>query len=416
VSTAGSALPLAERRAVDEWHRGWRIVLASLCGIAFGVTGLFFYSAGIFLKPIAGEFGWSRAATSTVPLAAALALALTAPFVGGMVDRFGTRSAAVVSSIGLALGFWLLSHTPPNFAMYLGLVVVAVFLGAAASPVAYTRLINLHFTSARGLALGTAQTATGIAGAAIPALLIPFVARHGWRAGYQILALCAFGSLPIVLFLLRGLPRGRQGSAGSSPLPGVTLAQALGQAHIYTMFVMLTLAAIGVGGIIVHLVPMLSDAGLPPGRASVVTAALGLGIIIGRVATGFLVDRVFAPRVAFTAFSLAACGCWLMAGADAQWAMAAAALVGLAMGAEIDLISYLVARYYGMSAYGRIYGWLYATFMVGTSVGPVIAGAAFDRFGNYRIAGLLMGACLALAGLASWALPRFPLQQQDNIG
>ena len=112
MSTAGSALPLAERRAVDEWHRGWRIVLASLCGIAFGVTGLFFYSAGIFLKPIAGEFGWSRAATSTVPLAAALALALTAPFVGGMVDRFGTRSAAVVSSIGLALGFWLLSQPP----------------------------------------------------------------------------------------------------------------------------------------------------------------------------------------------------------------------------------------------------------------------------------------------------------------
>ena len=69
-----------------------------------------------------------------------------------------------------------------------------------------------------------------------------------------------------------------------------------------------------------------------------------------------------------------------------------------------------------MSAYGRIYGWLYATFMVGTSVGPIIAGAAFDRFGNYKMAGLLMGGCLALAGLASWALPRFPLQHWDSIG
>jgi MFS family permease len=82
-------------------------------------------------------------------------------------------------------------------------------------------------------------------------------------------------------------------------------------------------------------------------------------------------------------------------------------LTGLAMGAEIDLISYLVARYYGLAYYGRIYGWLYAVFMVGRSLGPLLAGAAFDRFGNYQVATAILGVSLAVAALFTWRLPRF---------
>ena len=390
-----------------EWRSGWRVVLASLFGIAFGVTGLFFYSTGVFLKPVAGEFGWSRAAASTVPLIAALALAITAPFVGAVVDRVGTRIIAIVSGVGLALGFWLLSQSAANLGTYLSLVVVAVLLGSGASPVVYTRLINLHFRRSRGAALGIAQTATGIAGALIPALLIPYVGLHGWRAGYQALALCAIASLPITLLLLGRLPAPVAQDPRSVAPAGLTFADAMHTSVFYVLVVMLAFAAVGVGGIIVHLAPMLSDAGMAPNRAGAVASALGFGIIIGRVSTGFLVDRLFAPRVAFFAFTLAAGGCVMLAYGQAYWAVAATVMVGLAMGAEIDLISYLVARYFGLVAYGRIYGWLYAVFMVGTSIGPIVAGAAFDRFGNYRLAAMGFGGCLAVAGLLSWGLPRF---------
>jgi MFS family permease len=78
--------------AKEELRRGWHIVLGSLCGIAFGIKGLIFYSTGIFLKPIATEFGWSRSAASSATLAAALALAASAPFVGRIVDRIGART------------------------------------------------------------------------------------------------------------------------------------------------------------------------------------------------------------------------------------------------------------------------------------------------------------------------------------
>jgi MFS family permease len=391
--------------ALAELRGGWRIILAALIGIAFGVTGLFFYSAGIFIKPVASELGWSRAAVSSVTVVAALSLAATAPFVGWVVDRLGVRIVALASGIGLGAGFLLLSRAPPSMPVYLGLIALTVLLGAGASPVAFTRLVNLWFDRARGTALGLAQTATGIAGALIPPLLTPYVAEQGWRAGYVALAIVSLVSVPVVLILIgrSSLPPTSQPATS-----GLTLREAACSPMFVVLAAVFVLAAIGIGGMIVHLVPMLTDAGLSPARAGAVAGLLGFAIIFGRAATGVIVDRVFAPRVACVAFALAACGCWLLAWGGAKWAAVAAVLAGLAMGAEVDLISYLVARYFGLGAYGSIYGWLYAVFMVGTSIGPVIAGAAFDRWGNYDVGIAGLGISLATAALTTLKLRPFP--------
>jgi MFS family permease len=391
--------------ALGELRGGWRISLAALIGIACGVTGLFFYSAGIFIKPIAGELGWSRAAVSSVTVVAGLSLAATAPFVGWVVDRLGVRIVTLASGIGLATGFLFLSRAPASMPAYLGLIALTVLLGAGASPVAFTRLVNLWFDRARGTALGLAQMATGMAGALIPPLLAPYVAEQGWRAGYVALAIVSLASVPVVLILIgrSSLPPTARPAAG-----GLTLREAVRSPVFVLLAAVFALAAMGIGGMIVHLVPMLTDAGLSPARAGAVAGLLGFAIIFGRAATGIAVDRVFAPRVACVAFALAACGCWLLAWGGADWAAAAAVLVGLAMGAEVDLISYLVARYFGLGAYGSIYGWLYAVFMVGTSIGPVIAGAAFDRWGDYGVGIAVLGSSLALAAVAALRLRPFP--------
>jgi MFS family permease len=391
--------------ALAELRAGWRIILAALIGIAFGVTGLFFYSAGIFIKPVAGELGWSRAAVSSVTVVAGLSLAATAPFVGWVVDRLGVRVVALAAGIGLAMGFLLLSRAPPSMTVYLGLIALTVLLGAGASPVAYTRLVNLWFERARGTALGLAQMATGIAGALIPPLLTPYVAERGWRAGYVALAIVALASVPVVLILIG---RASLPPAARPATSGLMLREAVRSPVFMVLAALFVFAAIGIGGMIVHLVPMLTDAGLSPVRAGAVAGLLGFAIIFGRAATGIVVDRVFAPRVACVAFALAACGCWLLAWGGAEWAAVAAVLVGLAMGAEVDLISYLVARYFGLGAYGSIYGWLYAVFMVGSSIGPVIAGAAFDRWGNYDVGIAVLGSSLAIAAVIALRLRPFP--------
>jgi MFS family permease len=379
-----------------------------MAGILFGVTALFFYSVGVFLKPVSQEFGWSRMVASAVSPVAAISLAITAPLVGTLVDRFGLRAVALSSGIGLSVGFMALSHTPPVLPAYLALIALCVFLGAGASPIVYTRLINEHFTKARGTALGFSQIATGVAGAFVPALLSPFVASHGWRMGYEAMAAVVLASTPLVLLLIggQGGPKSARITLAGSDA-GMAVSDALKDRQFYRLAAVIFLAAMGVGGLIVHLVPMLTDAGLTSAAAGRSAGTLGIAIIIARISTGILIDRIFAPFVAFGIFMIAGFGCFMLASGGAGFAPYAALFVGLAIGAEIDLISYFVVRYFGMKDYGKIYGWLYAIFMAGTSLGPVLAGFSYDHYGNYSIGVGILGGSLVSAGFLSMTLGSF---------
>jgi len=81
----------------------------------------------------------------------------------------------------------------------------------------------------------------------------------------------------------------------------------------------------------------------------------------------------------------AACQILAAAGLSYHGAMLAIALIGMAAGAEYDLLAYLVARYFGMKSYGSIYGWLYSFFALGAGLGPVFFGANFDRTHDYQL-------------------------------
>jgi MFS family permease len=118
--------------AAEELRRGWRIVLGSLCGIAFGVTGLFFYSTGIFLRPVASEFGWTRASGSMINLVAALTLAATAPFAGRIVDKVGARRVALLSSCQRPYVMALVAFPPPS-PDFRNLAVIRLTFRAAAA-------------------------------------------------------------------------------------------------------------------------------------------------------------------------------------------------------------------------------------------------------------------------------------------
>jgi MFS family permease len=61
-----------------------------------------------------------------------------------------------------------------------------------------------------------------------------------------------------------------------------------------------------------------------------------------------------------------------------------AAMCGLAVGAEIDLMAFFVSRYFGVRAYGRVYGAMFALFAAGNGVGPLIGGISHTRFHSYQ--------------------------------
>jgi MFS family permease len=151
---------------------------------------------------------------------------------------------------------------------------------------------------------------------------------------------------------------------------------------------------------------MLTDRGGSSQAAALAASLLGGAVIPGRVASGYLVDRFFAPYVAVCFFCSAGLGILLFwSGMAGSMMFVAAFLVGLGMGAEGELIAYLVSRYFGLLAFSEIYAYALISFTLGGIIGPLLMGVGFDRTGSYRLVlgafvlATLMGACLmALLG------------------
>src|SRR5690554_3512946 len=111
---------------------------------------------------------------------------------------------------------------------------------------------------------------------------------------------------------------------------------------------------------------MLSDHGLEAQAAASIMGILGIGIFVGRLVTGALLDRFWQGFVAFPLLCLPAWSCYILLGNDITFLSAALAgfLLGFAAGAESDLIAYLTGRYLVMANYRKIYGVLYMPFVI----------------------------------------------------
>lgn len=207
--------------------------------------------------------------------------------------------------------------------------------------------------AARGRALGIALVGTGLSSAIVPPVLSVIIETWGWQAGYLFLALIVLTAMPMVLFLLDkedGRPPAKAAGEANAPFSHV-LADPL----LWGLGVLFLLVALAVGGFSGHFIEMMTDRGVSAVTAAQLMGAGGLFLIFGRLVTGFLIDRFFAPRVAAAVMALSAAGFFIIAQGGPEVAVLGLIAAGLAFGAEIDLVSYLVARYFGLACYGRAY-------------------------------------------------------------
>lgn len=390
---------------MNEFRRGWTLLLGAFLGIATGVSSLYFYSLGIFLKPMGDAFGWTRGQASLGPLVGTLAAAIASPLTGRVIDAAGPQRTATGSMLLLAAGFAALGWGSAGLGSFLALTAIMSLFNVGSSPMSYTRLLVAAFDRHRGVALGIALTGTGVGAALVPALLVPYVATHGWRAGYLALAVTVLiATLPVAL-LIRSAP-GAAGSAGG--MVPVALRTLAADPRFRLLALIFFLAATAVLGTIVHFVAMLGDAGIPPARAGALAGSIGLAVIVGRVVAGALLDRFAATRVTAGLFLASAGGMALLAIGGPALALPGALAIGLAVGAEVDLIAYLVSRLFPAAAYGSAYGGIYAMFLVGAAIGPVLTGFLVDATGGYAAPLLVSAGLLAIAALLALRVPLHP--------
>jgi MFS family permease len=387
---------MTEADAKGEFARGWRVLLAAALGIALGVSSLYFYSLGIFIKPLAATFGWSRAQSALGATVGTLCAAVMAVPSGRLVDRLGSVRVGLGSLVLLAIGFAALGTVTAGLNSFLVVTALLSLATAGSSPVSFSRMIVATFERHRGIALGLTLSGTGLGAVLIPAVLTPFVAAHGWRAGYRALAAVIVLCLPVLALLLRTTPGDARERAPLRPF-----GEVIGNPAFGVLGTMFASASIAILGTVVHFVPMLTDAGLSPAGAGRVAALIGLAAIVSRLISGWLLDRLPGTWVAAGLFMLAALGLVVMGAGGPILFVPGALIVGLAIGAEVDLLAFLTGRYFSRAGYGQAYGALYALFLLGGALGPALAGAMHDLTDSYRPWLLLAGALLGLsAGLA----------------
>ena len=178
---------------------------------------------------------------------------------------------------------------------------------------------------------------------------------------------------------------------------GLTAREAWRSRDFWLMALAFTLVSASVQGCVVHMAPMLSDHNLGGQAAALGSSLIGAAVMTGRIGTGYLLDRTFAARLASILFAVSASGIALLLLGNRPAAFAGAFLVGLGLGAEVDLIPYLASRYFGLLDFGKVYSSLFAAFALAGALGPLIMGAGFDRTRSYSgpLAGFFLAILLA---------------------
>jgi predicted MFS family arabinose efflux permease len=225
------------------------------------------------------------------------------------------------------------------------------------------------------------------------------------------------GILPAALFLRESPPgkgKGKGKGKEEHDTRRVTEADGLrtGEAvRTYVFWLLLSsffLFSISVNGSIAHLVPMLTDRGFSPERAALAASVLGGATLLGRLLTGALLDRFFGSRIAGLFFSIAAVGVFVASQAHTlAVAYTGTALIGLGMGAEADVMPYLISRYFGLRSFSELFGYAFSAYAVAGALGPWVMGRSYDQFQSYSTAMLLLGGAMLLGGLILMSLPAY---------
>jgi predicted MFS family arabinose efflux permease len=402
-SSTGYSLSLNE----NSWrYPGWRVSIASSACVFVGFASLLIYTFSIFLKPIATEFGWSREAVSAAFGFAALSVAACSPPLGVLLDRYPARRIIIPCVAVFGCAFASLSLLTAHLWHLYAVFIIMGIVGNGTAHLAYTRVLSTWFERRRGLAFSVL-----LAGGAFGAMVLPMVAESliqaiGWRHTFAVMGVIVLMvGLPLTMLVRErsALPRKKERvESGSSAMEGM-------RSGIFWIIVsVLFIVSISQNGAIAHLSPLLTDRGVSPRNAALAASAMGGAVLLGRLITGMLLDRFFAPRVSFILLLFAALGTFVLSGAKSTFAGAiGAGLIGLGMGGEADVTPYLLSRYFGLRSFSTLYGLTWTAYAIAGAIGPVIMGKVFDATGSYAILLSWLAAATVIAASLMLFLPRY---------
>jgi MFS family permease len=387
----------------------WRTVLGATVGMGTG-GGLLTVTAGVFIVPMQTALDWSRTDLTFLPIVTVI-MALLSPIIGWAIDRYGARVIGLAGMAGLVFAYAGFLLLPLSRSIFYLLVIFIGLFSAASSPMPWTRGVAGWFDKRRGTAFGFVMCGPPLIAAIILPLMSRLIEDHGWRSGFLglIVAVGVLG-IPTVFGLFK--ERSHQPVQSSHALPDEGVAGVLKERRFWILVVCFATVSFAIGGFVTHMIPMLTGIGLTATKAGLVGSAFALSSFGGRIIAGILLDKLWPPIVASVCFLVPILGAQLLgltsgdSSAALILAIAAAIMLGIALGAEGNLLAFFVARYFSMAVYARVYGIMLGAVYGGLALGGLSFARLYDVDGNYARAILIASICFLIAGLTILTIDR----------
>ncbi len=385
------------------------MVTGSTLALTVGNGPVMQFTFGVFLKPLTEAFGIDRGLGSLALTTGLLATALSLPVAGRLADRYGSRRSALCAVLAFATAVALAGLVSNSIWVFMALFALAGVAAAGQTPLPYMKAIAARFDKGRGQALSIGLTGVGIGAILLPMVAQRLVEHYGWRGAYVgLAALLLIIAVPCLLLFIPGETATAEGVPARETAPGLTPREAFRTRTFWFLVAGLFLAAGAANGTIAHVVPLLTDRGVPPAQAVSALAWVGAASIVGRILGGYLIDRFWAPLVSMVFLAGMICGISILSfTASPQLASLATILLGLGLGVEADLVAFLISRYLGTRAFGAIFGYVFGSFILASSLGPILMGVVFDSMGSYTPCLMLFGVLTAAAAILFLSLGRY---------
>lgn len=414
---------MASRQRVYPW------LVALVTFLVLIASAAFRSSQGVMIVPIEEDLGWSRTMTSLAISVNLVVYGVTAPFAAALMERFGVRRIAIGALALLSLGTGLTAVMTASWQLVF-LWGVLVGLGTGSTALVFGALVaNRWFTKRRGLVVGIFGAAWATGQLAFLPLFARIIEHQGWRYASLTVAMLSAALIPVVAIVMRDRPSD-VGLApyGADAMPEVetntsqsgwraaagaltVLREAARTRAFWLLAITFAICGWTTNGIISsHFVPAMHDHGVTATTAASLLVIVGIFDIVGTVGSGWLTDR-FDPRVLLGIYyglrGVALIALPILIGPDIQPPLLLVmVLFGLDWVATVPPTVTLCREIYGVDRGAIVFGWVFASHMVGAAVAAAVSGWIRVSAGDYATAWWLAGILAFVAAALSLAIAR----------
>lgn len=394
---------------------GWYIVAASL--VLTVMDGMLLYSFGVFLPYLNEDFGFSRAAGSSIFSVRCVVLAFSLTIAGRLVDRYDPRAVIFSGGIIAAIGLLFSGLATEGWHLYVSFGIL-VGLGDGVLYITCVALVSRWFVKRRALAIGIVTTGVPLSGLITNPLTAWLISSFGVKDA--LFALTAIFVISILLaFVLRGYPKDKNlrpygeeepttAKKGADAVRDWKVGEATRTSTFWIMYSMYFFGFTTFLVVVIHLFNFAIDSGIPPLIASGAPAFIGVGSIFGRLTiSGFLTEILENKKVLFLCYLVQGSSLFLVLTVREVWAFYLfGALFGFFYSGWVPIFPTMLGNFFGLRSLGAIYGFFGTSFCLAAVIGPPAAGYIHDLTGTYSYAFLIsIVFCYAAAAASFFIKP-----------